>query len=92
MTEQEIYEKQELDSNKMFDQQKKYEKFQMKNLGGFTKIFPIETWPSDDNYEEMVRKRDTYEDVREVARDLFNNQFGVRKSNKQPMNGGSTPM
>lgn len=45
----------------------------MKNLGGFTKIFPIETWPSDENYEEMVKKRDTYEDVREVARDLFNN-------------------
>ena len=73
MTELELLEKQENDHIKMFDQQKKYEKFQMKNLGGFTKIFPIETWPSDENYEEMVKKRDTYEEVREVARDLFNN-------------------
>lgn len=42
MTEEEIMFNNEKESNLQQENQKKYEKYQMKNLGGFTKIFPID--------------------------------------------------
>ena len=73
----------------MLAQQRNHENFQNKNLGGFERIFPIKIktkqgWAEDENPEqaELIAKRDLYENIKEVSKGLFNNQFGGKK--KQP--------
>jgi histone H3/H4 len=64
--------------------QKKYEKFQMKNLGRYEKLFPLEIPEnaSEDQRIQIEAKKELYEQVRSYAKELFHNQFGVRNSRK----------
>ena len=101
MTEEEIMFNNEKETHIQQENQKKYEKFQMKNLGGFTKIFPIEIPKNLQESEEeedrlklqdLQRKKDLYETVRSHARDLFDNQFGVRVVRRPPEPKPETPI
>ena len=58
----------------------------MDNLGGFEKLFPIEIPDEleDNKKTELVQKRALYEQIRAGAKDLFDNQFGVKNSRKAP--------
>ena len=60
----------------MEEQQKKFEKFQMKNLGGFQKIYPItedmiSRLDDEKQQQQMLKRRDVYEAIKEHANDLF---------------------
>ena len=95
MNNEEIQLAQEKEELKDAEQQRKFEKYQMKNLGGFEKIFPLkpanlkerlDTGESEDDFERYNKvamhqqiKIENYEAIRNFAGTLFNNQFGVRK-------------
>lgn len=77
------------DEQQMLVQQRNHENFQNKNLGGFERIFPIKIktkqgWAEDENPEqaELLAKKELYDNIKEVSKGLFNNQFGGKK--KQP--------
>lgn len=85
MHEEEIRMAQERDQNKMEEQQKKFEKFQLKNLGGYEKLYPITddmiTKTQDEKKQrDMAKRRDCYDQIREHAADLFSKQFGVKRA------------
>ena len=89
MTEEQIQEKQVKDEQQMLTQQRTHENFQNKNLGGYERIFPIriktkQGWAEDENLEqaELLAKKELYDNIKEVSKGLFNNQFGGKK--KQP--------
>lgn len=56
----------------------------MKHLGGFQKLFPLDFKDDPEDPEMVERKARSmlYEEIREAARELFENQFGVKK--KEP--------
>ena len=89
MTEEQIQEKQVKDEQQMLTQQRNHEIFQNKNLGGYERIFPIKVktkqgWTEDENQEqaELLAKKELYDNIKEVSKGLFDNQFGGKK--KQP--------
>ena len=64
----------------------------MKNLGGYEKLFPIEIpkglaqsedEADQEKYKKIIQQKDMYETVRAYAKDLFDNQFGVRTVKKE---------
>ena len=85
MHEDDIKMAQERDQHKMDEQQRKFEKFQMKNLGGFQKIYPITEemiakLEGEKQQEDMLKRRELYEMIKDHAADLFSKQFGVKKT------------
>lgn len=57
----------------------------MKNLGGFQKIYPItddmiSKTEGEKQQQDLLRKREVYEMIKEHAKELFGKQFGVKKA------------
>ena len=70
MSKEELAEKEEQEMKLIEQQQKKTEKYQSKNLGGFEKIYPL-TYVDDPEDAVMVAKKERaliYEEVKEAAK------------------------
>ena len=84
-----------MEDQTMMEQQRKHEIFQEKNLGGFTKIYPMVSGrpiPTEDEEQEIEEAdtemkpdnlSDLYTAIKEHSIELQSNQFGVRKTKTQ---------
>jgi hypothetical protein len=94
------------EEQQMVDAQRKFERYQLKNLGGFEKLWPFpqpkrSSMTVDSTNEDgeefktapadvLTRRATLYEEIRQLASQQFNSQFGMSASWRPSYNSPAT--